>query len=129
MVRLVRCATQFGCVPDPLSSVRVTGGHAASNWLQIENARLRHYALTSAHETDFFIQREMGWALRNHARINSETIRAGGPCAAPVRADAPRVRNALGLTDCPRVLQRVFHPLTAGPCVVVDPRLIQVKNL
>jgi 3-methyladenine DNA glycosylase AlkD len=43
---------------------------------QTDEARLLHYALTLAPETDFFIRKAIGWALRDHARTEPETIRA-----------------------------------------------------
>jgi 3-methyladenine DNA glycosylase AlkD len=42
---------------------------------QTDQARLFHYALTLAHETDFFIRKAIGWALRDHARTQPEAVR------------------------------------------------------
>jgi 3-methyladenine DNA glycosylase AlkD len=43
---------------------------------QTDEARLLRYALTLAPETDLFIRKAIGWALRDHARTAPETIRA-----------------------------------------------------
>lgn len=42
---------------------------------QTDQARLFRYALTLAPETDFFIRKAMGWALRDHARTQPEAVR------------------------------------------------------
>jgi 3-methyladenine DNA glycosylase AlkD len=42
---------------------------------QTDQARLFRYALTLAHETDFFIRKAIGWALRDHARTQPEAVR------------------------------------------------------
>lgn len=42
---------------------------------QTDQARLFRYALTLAHETDFFIRKAVGWALRDHARTQPEAVR------------------------------------------------------
>ena len=42
---------------------------------QTDQARLFRYALTLAPETDFFIRKAMGWALRDHARTQSDAVR------------------------------------------------------
>jgi 3-methyladenine DNA glycosylase AlkD len=43
---------------------------------QTDQARLLRYALTLAPETDFFIRKAIGWALRDHARAQPEAVRA-----------------------------------------------------
>lgn len=43
---------------------------------QTDQERLFRYALTLAPETDFFIRKAMGWALRDHARTQPEAVRA-----------------------------------------------------
>ena len=43
---------------------------------QTDEARLLRYALTLAPETDFFIRKATGWALRDHARTRPEAVRA-----------------------------------------------------
>ena len=43
---------------------------------QTDEARLLRYALTLAPETDFFIRKAIGWALRDYARTKPETVRA-----------------------------------------------------
>ncbi|WP_090043391.1 DNA alkylation repair protein [Limnohabitans sp. 2KL-27] len=43
---------------------------------QTDQERLFHYALTLAPETDFFIRKAIGWALRDHARTQPEAVRA-----------------------------------------------------
>lgn len=42
---------------------------------QTDEARLLHYALALAPETDFFIRKAIGWALRDYARTRPETVR------------------------------------------------------
>ena len=39
-------------------------------------ADLLRYALALAPETDFFIRKTIGWALRDYARTRPETVRA-----------------------------------------------------
>jgi 3-methyladenine DNA glycosylase AlkD len=41
-----------------------------------DEARLLRYALALAPETDFFIRKATGWALRDHARTRPEAVRA-----------------------------------------------------
>ncbi len=41
-----------------------------------DEARLLHYALALAPETEFFIRKAIGWALRDHARTRPEAVRA-----------------------------------------------------
>jgi 3-methyladenine DNA glycosylase AlkD len=43
---------------------------------QTDEARLFRYALALAPETDFFIRKATGWALRDHARTRPEAVRA-----------------------------------------------------
>jgi 3-methyladenine DNA glycosylase AlkD len=43
---------------------------------QTDEARLLRYALALAPETDFFIRKAIGWALRDYARTRPETVRA-----------------------------------------------------
>lgn len=43
---------------------------------QTDEARLLRYALALAPETDFFIRKAIGWALRDYARARPETVRA-----------------------------------------------------
>jgi 3-methyladenine DNA glycosylase AlkD len=43
---------------------------------QTDQVRLFRYALTLAPETDFFIRKAIGWALRDHARTQPEAVRA-----------------------------------------------------
>ncbi len=43
---------------------------------QTDQARLFSYALTLAPETDFFIRKAIGWALRDHARTQPDAVRA-----------------------------------------------------
>lgn len=43
---------------------------------QTDEARLLRYALALAPETDFFIRKAAGWALRDHARTRPEAVRA-----------------------------------------------------
>lgn len=42
---------------------------------QTDEARLLRYALALAPETDFFIRKAIGWALRDYARIRPESVR------------------------------------------------------
>ena len=43
---------------------------------QTDQARLFRYALALAPETEFFIRKAIGWALRDHARTQPEAVRA-----------------------------------------------------
>jgi 3-methyladenine DNA glycosylase AlkD len=43
---------------------------------QTDEALLLHYALTLSSETEFFIRKAIGWALRDHARTRPEAVRA-----------------------------------------------------
>ena len=42
---------------------------------QTDEARLLRYALALAPETDFFIRKAIGWALRDYARTSPESVR------------------------------------------------------
>ena len=42
---------------------------------ETDEARLLRYALALAPETDFFIRKAIGWALRDHARTRPEAVR------------------------------------------------------
>ena len=42
---------------------------------QTDQARLFRYALTLAPETDFFIRKAIGWALRDHARTQPQAVK------------------------------------------------------
>lgn len=42
---------------------------------QTDETRLFAYALTLAPETDFFIRKAIGWALRDHARTRPQAVR------------------------------------------------------
>jgi 3-methyladenine DNA glycosylase AlkD len=59
---------------------------------ETDEERLLRYALALAPETDFFIRKAIGWALRDYARIRPDTVRAffGPAWANPVRPDASR---------------------------------------
>lgn len=41
---------------------------------QTDEARLLRYALALAPETDFFIRKAIGWALRDHARLGHQHL-------------------------------------------------------
>ena len=43
---------------------------------QTDEVRLLHYALALAPESEFFIRKAIGWALRDHARSRPEAVRA-----------------------------------------------------
>lgn len=43
---------------------------------QTDQERLFRYALTLSGETDFFIRKAIGWALRDHARTKPEAVRS-----------------------------------------------------
>jgi 3-methyladenine DNA glycosylase AlkD len=43
---------------------------------QTHEARLFRYALSLAPESDFFIRKAIGWALRDHARTRPDAVRA-----------------------------------------------------
>lgn len=44
--------------------------------MQTDTDRLRHYALTLAHENEFFIRKAIGWACRDYAKWNPDFVRA-----------------------------------------------------
>jgi 3-methyladenine DNA glycosylase AlkD len=43
---------------------------------KVDTNRLFNYALTLSHEKEFFIQKAIGWALRDYARHDPEAVRA-----------------------------------------------------
>lgn len=55
---------------------RVTMLHQLGWKAQTDEARLLRYALALAPETEFFIRKAIGWALRDHARTRPEAVRA-----------------------------------------------------
>ena len=55
---------------------RVAMLHQLGWKVQTDQARLFRYALALAPETDFFIRKAIGWALRDHARSQPEAVRA-----------------------------------------------------
>ena len=54
---------------------RVAVLHQLGWKVQTDQARLFRYALALAPETDFFIRKAIGWALRDHARTQPEAVR------------------------------------------------------
>jgi 3-methyladenine DNA glycosylase AlkD len=54
---------------------RVAMLHQLGLKAQTDQARLFRYALALAPETDFFIRKAIGWALRDHARTQPEAVR------------------------------------------------------
>ena len=54
---------------------RVAMLHQLGWKVQTDQARLFRYALALAPETDFFIRKAIGWALRDHARTQPEAVR------------------------------------------------------
>ena len=42
----------------------------------LDEQRLFDYALRRAHDTEFFIRKALGWALRNHARVAPDRVRS-----------------------------------------------------
>ena len=55
---------------------RVAMLHQLGWKVQTDQARLFRYALALAPETEFFIRKAIGWALRDHARSQPEAVRA-----------------------------------------------------
>jgi 3-methyladenine DNA glycosylase AlkD len=55
---------------------RVAMLHQLGWKVQTDEARLLRYALALAPETEFFIRKAIGWALRDYARTWPETVRA-----------------------------------------------------
>ena len=55
---------------------RVAMLHQLGWKVQTDQARLFRYALALAPETDFFMRKAIGWALRDHARSQPEAVRA-----------------------------------------------------
>lgn len=65
------------CLVHPSLWVRRVAMLHQLGWkAQTDEARLLHYALTLAPESDFFIRKAIGWALRDHARTRPEAVRA-----------------------------------------------------
>jgi 3-methyladenine DNA glycosylase AlkD len=65
------------CLRHPSMWVRRVAMLHQLGWrAQVDEARLLHYALTLANESDFFIRKAIGWALRDHARTRPEAVRA-----------------------------------------------------
>lgn len=67
------------CLGHPSLWVRRVAMLHQLGWrAQADEARLLHYALTLtlASESDFFIRKAIGWALRDHARTRPEAVRA-----------------------------------------------------
>ncbi len=55
---------------------RVAMLHQLGWKVQTDQARLFRYALALAPETDFFMRKAIGWALRDHARTQPDAVRA-----------------------------------------------------
>ena len=55
---------------------RVAMLHQLSWKAQTDEALLLRYALALAPETDFFIRKAIGWALRDYARTRPDVVRA-----------------------------------------------------
>ena len=50
---------------------------ALTGWrAKVDEPRLFKYALALSNEKEFFIQKAIGWALRDYARHNPEAVRA-----------------------------------------------------
>ena len=65
------------CLSHPSLWVRRVAMLHQLGWkVQTDQARLFRYALALAPETDFFIRKAIGWALRDHARTQPEAVRA-----------------------------------------------------
>jgi len=43
---------------------------------ELDQARLFRFCLARAHESEFFIRKAIGWALRDHARVAPESVQA-----------------------------------------------------
>lgn len=54
---------------------RVAMLHQLGWKVQTDQARLFRYALALPHEKDFFIRKAIGWALRDHARVQPDAVR------------------------------------------------------
>lgn len=64
------------CVVHPHVWVRRVAMIHQLGWkAQTDEKRLFAYALTLAHEPDFFIRKAIGWALRDHARTRPQAVR------------------------------------------------------
>ena len=65
------------CLRHPSLWVRRVAMLHQLGWkVQADEARLLRYALALAPETDFFIRKAIGWALRDYARTSPEAVRA-----------------------------------------------------
>ena len=64
------------CVVHPHLWVRRVAMIHQLGWkAQTDEQRLFAYALSLAHEPDFFIRKAIGWALRDHARTKPQAVR------------------------------------------------------
>jgi 3-methyladenine DNA glycosylase AlkD len=64
------------CLSHPNLWVRRVAMLHQLGWkAQTDEARLLRYALALAPETEFFIRKAIGWALRDHARTQPESVR------------------------------------------------------
>ena len=64
------------CLVHPSLWVRRIATLHQLGWkAQTDQERLFRYALALAPETDFFIRKAIGWALRDHARTQPEAVR------------------------------------------------------
>lgn len=65
------------CLGHPSLWVRRVAMLHQLGWrAQTDQARLFRYALALAPETEFFIRKAIGWALRDHARTQPDAVRA-----------------------------------------------------
>jgi 3-methyladenine DNA glycosylase AlkD len=65
------------CLVHPHMWVRRVAMLHQLGWREhTDQQRLFRYALALAGETDFFIRKAIGWALRDHARSQAEAVRA-----------------------------------------------------
>lgn len=65
------------CLVHPHMWVRRVAMLHQLGWREhTDQQRLFRYALALAGETDFFIRKAIGWALRDHARSQAESVRA-----------------------------------------------------
>jgi len=62
-------------VHPPLWVRRIAMLHQLGWKSQTDQERLFRYALALSGETDFFIRKAIGWALRDHARTQPEAVR------------------------------------------------------
>lgn len=69
--------TMDACLGHPNLWVRRVAMLHQLGWrAHTDEARLLNYALTLASESDFFIRKAIGWALRDYARTRPEAVRA-----------------------------------------------------